>query len=54
MQFLEGKKTHILVLSGLVAIIASFLTGDLALGEAIQRALEVASMSALRMGVKAA
>lgn len=48
---LAGYKTHMLVLGGLVTVAGMFLTGDLSVAEAVQRALEVASISALRMGV---
>lgn len=48
-----GYNTHILVISGLVVIAGSFMGGGMTLSEALQRALEVLSISALRMGVAA-
>lgn len=46
-----GYNTHALVISGLVVIIGTFIGGGMTLAEAVQRALEVLSISALRMGV---
>jgi hypothetical protein len=54
MNILSGWKTHLLVLAGLITVGAMFVGGDLTLAEAIQRALEVASISGLRLGVAAA
>ncbi len=51
MNFLPGYKTHLLVIGGLVSVVGMFLSGELALMEAVQRALEVMSISALRLGV---
>lgn len=50
-SFLSGYKTHGLVIGGLVTIIGMALSGDLTVGEAVQRSLEVLSISALRAGV---
>lgn len=53
MNLIPGWKTHLTVLAGIVSIAVMFVNGELALGEAIQRALEVASVSMLRIGVAA-
>lgn len=48
---LKGYRTHLLVLAGLLSIASLFLSGDLTLLQALQRAFEVASISALRSGI---
>lgn len=50
----SGYKTHALVVGGLLTILGMFISGDLTAGEAVQRAMEVLSISALRVGVDAA
>lgn len=51
MKYLEGKRTHILAASGVIAAVMAFLAGDMTLAEAIQAALVSASVSTLRIGV---
>jgi hypothetical protein len=51
---LPGLKTHLTVLAGIITVAVMFLNNELALGEAIQRALEVLSVSMLRIGVAGA
>lgn len=51
MNFLPGYKTHALVVSGLGVIWFSYLGGGMDLSAAVQRSLEVLSISTLRMGV---
>lgn len=46
-----GYKTHAMVISGLGVILFTYLGGGMTLAEAVQRALEVASISGLRMAV---
>jgi hypothetical protein len=48
-----GYKTHGLVISGLVVIWGTFAGGGFTLAEAIQRSLEVLSISTLRIAVGA-
>lgn len=51
-NILPGVKTHLLVISGLGVIWFSFLGGDMDLAAAMQRSLEVLSISTLRLAVK--
>ncbi len=51
MKYLEGKRTHILAASGVIAAALAFLAGEMSLAEAIQAALVSASVSTLRIGV---
>ena len=54
MNYLAGKRTHILAASGVIAAVLAFLSGDLTLTEAIHAALVSASVSTLRIGVASA
>lgn len=51
MKYLEGKRTHIIAASGVIAAALAFAAGDMTLAEAIQAALVSASISTLRIGV---
>ena len=51
MIVLPGYKTHLTVVAGLLTIAGLFFNGELALGEAVQRGLEVFSISMLRIGM---
>lgn len=48
---LDGKKTYIVAGGVVMAAVASLLTGDATLSEAIVRALEGLGLATLRMGV---
>jgi hypothetical protein len=48
---LSGYKTYIVVVVGLVTIAGAFLTGEVALAEAINQALVLLGIAGLRAGV---
>lgn len=52
MNYFPGKKTYLLVVGGLVTIVGMFLSGDMTIAEAVQRALEVTSIATLRLAVR--
>lgn len=51
-NFLPGKKTHLLVVSGLGVIWFTFLGGGMTLAEALQKSLEVMAISTVRVALK--
>ncbi len=54
MEFLQGKKTYIVAVGVVVAAVVAFLTGELALADAVVRALEGLGLATLRAGVSKA
>lgn len=50
-EIAAGYKTHALVISAIGMIWFSFLGGGMDLGEAVQRTLEAAALSTIRMAV---
>lgn len=52
MNVMAGYKTHALVISGLGVIWFGFLGGGIDLMTAVQRSLEVMSISTLRLAVQ--
>ena len=51
MDFMEGKKTYVVVVMGLVSVVGAFLLGEVSLAQAITNALELLGLGALRLGV---
>lgn len=51
MNYLNGKKTYIVAAVIVVQAVGAFLTGDIALGEALNQALTGLGLGTLRAGV---
>lgn len=49
MDFLAGKKTHLMVAGAVVAAVFGFLTGEMTLAEAVNSAMVALGLSALRV-----
>ncbi len=48
---LDGKKTYIVMLGGILAAIGGYLTGDMSLAEAVILGVNSLGLGALRAGV---
>ena len=49
--FLQGKKTYITAVTGIIAAVAGYLVGDLDLNQTLQAVWPLATMAFLRKGV---
>lgn len=52
MDFLSGYKTYIVILAGLMAVFAAFVSGDVTLADAINQAVLLLGFGGLRSGIK--
>jgi hypothetical protein len=51
MNFMEGKKTYVIVFMGLVSVWGAFMLGEMQLADGVVRSLELLGLAGLRMGV---
>ena len=50
-EFLQGKKTYLVAFGVVVAVLISWVNGDLTLADAIVKGLEGVGLATLRAGV---